>query len=75
VTFDLPASSAKAVSSDHDFINMVKCLEALEGLRKLEEGNLSWGLAIDGLEEALEGLDTHNHHLLRGASHVAHDRV
>jgi hypothetical protein len=54
---------------------MVKCLEALEGLRKLEEGTLSWGLAIDGLEDAIEALDTHNHHLLRGASHVGHKRL
>lgn len=45
---------------------MIKCLNALEGLRRLDEGTESWESAIDGLEDAIEGLDTAHHHLLRG---------
>lgn len=45
---------------------MVNCLNALEGLRRLNDGTESWESAIDGLEDAIEGLDTAHHHLLRG---------
>lgn len=52
--------------ADHDFVNMVKCLDALAGLRSLQQGDMSWEAALDGLEDAIEGLDVANHHLLRG---------
>lgn len=45
---------------------MVKCLDALQDLRRLQQKDISWEAAVDSLEEAIEALDVANQHLLRG---------
>ncbi|KAJ9105540.1 hypothetical protein QFC19_003522 [Naganishia cerealis] len=57
-----------AFRHNHDFGNMIKCLDTLLVLRQMEEGKVSLTDAVDVLEDAIECLDTAHHHLLGGKS-------
>ncbi|KAJ9113617.1 hypothetical protein QFC22_005925 [Naganishia vaughanmartiniae] len=69
IDFEILQSTKRKLSAfkhNHDFRNMIKCLDALLGLRRMMDGDSSLDESVDGLEDAIECLDASDHHLLRG---------